>query len=56
MMATTRIDILGGKNVRCRDCDNQFGIHFAMNGGICISPLCFRCIMRYADEQNLVID
>ena len=50
-----RVDILGGERVPCDDCGNVFGTHFAVRGAICTVPLCFKCIMIYCDEENLVI-
>jgi len=54
-MKFARIDILGGDRVPCHDCSNAFGTRFAVRGGICSVPLCFKCIMNYCDEENLVI-
>lgn len=55
MVKFARIDILGGERVPCVDCGNVFGTRFAVRGGICVDPLCFKCIMVYVDENNLVI-
>jgi len=55
MVNFARIDILGGERVPCVDCGNVFGTRFAVRGGICVDPLCFKCIMVYVDENNLVI-
>ena len=55
MTRFARVDILGGERVPCADCGNVFGTRFAVAGGICTEPLCFKCIMIYCDEQNLVI-
>lgn len=54
-MKFARIDILGGDRIPCADCSNPFGTRFAVRGGICADALCFKCIMIYCDEQNLVI-
>jgi hypothetical protein len=51
-----RIDLLGGKNVPCHDCGNQFAIHIAVNTGLMQEPLCFKCIMEHLDEQNLIVN
>ena len=51
-----KIDLLMGKDQRrCAECDDPFGIYFAVDGGICMTPMCFKCIMVYVDEQNGVI-
>jgi hypothetical protein len=55
MTKFARVDILGGDRMKCVDCSNPFGTRFAVRGGICTDPLCFKCIMKYCDEQNLVI-
>ena len=55
MVKFARIDILGGERIKCVDCGNPFGTRFAVRGAICIDALCFKCIMIYCDEQDLVI-
>ena len=50
-----RMDLLGGKNVPF-ECGNQFAIHIAVNTGLMQEPLCFKCIMAYLDEENLIVD
>ncbi len=55
MTKFARIDILGGDRVACYDCLNVFGTRFAVAGGICSVPLCFLCITKYVEKQNLVI-
>lgn len=55
MTKFARVDILGGERIPCADCSNPFGTRFAVRGGICSVPLCFKCIMIYCDEENLVI-
>ncbi len=55
MKTVSRVDILGGKNVECADCGNLYGIHFGLDGGICVDPLCFACLMKYLDSINAVI-
>ena len=51
-----KIDLLMGKDQRrCAECDDPFGIYFAVDGGMCMTPMCFKCIMIYVDEQNGVI-
>lgn len=54
-MKNARIDILGGERVPCADCSNIFGTRFAVAGGICVDPLCFKCILKYVIEEKLVI-
>lgn len=56
MSKFVRIDLLGGKNMPCHDCGNQFGIHWAANGGLSPHPICFKCIMLWIDEENYVVD
>ena len=56
MTKFVRIDLLGGKNMPCHDCGNQFGIHWSFNTGLSPHPHCFKCIMEWLDEENLVVD
>ena len=56
MTKFVRIDLLGGKNMPCYDCGNQFGIHWAFNNGLSPHPHCFKCIMLWIDEENFVVD
>lgn len=51
-----RVDLLGGKNMPCHDCGDKFGLHVAIASGLMKEPLCFKCIMLYLDEENLIID
>lgn len=56
MSKFVRIDLLGGKNMPCHDCGNQFGIHWAANGGLSPHPICFKCLMEWIDEENFIVD
>ena len=56
MSRIVRIDLLGGKNVPCHVCGNQWGMHWAANGGICAHAHCFSCIMEWIDEMNYIIE
>ncbi len=51
-----RIDLLGGINMPCHDCGDKFGLHIAIASGLMKEPLCFKCIMLYLDEENLIVD
>ena len=51
-----KIDLLMGEHQRrCGECDDPFGIYFAVDGVICVTPMCFKCMMKSVDKQNGVI-